>query len=118
MGVNAWWKGAADLLDLRIRRRRDGAAISSDQHQRRSKDDLSAVDAGAAGPQFLSDHDVGDVLDAHGHARPRGDDDLRNVVGVLYPAAGADHITLPVLLNVVGATADIVGLDGRDHLIE
>ena len=118
MGIHAGRKRAADLLDLRIRRRCDRTAVASDQHQRCSEDDLAAVDAGAAGAQLLTDHDVGNVLDADRDAGPRRHDDLRDVLDVFDPATGADHVPFAILFDVVGAPADVVGLNRLDDLIE
>ena len=118
MRVDARRQGTADLLDPGVGGRRDRAAVAADQHQRGSEHDLAPVDAGAAGAQFAPDRDIGHVLDADGNAAAGGHDDVGDVVHVLDAAGGADDVAFAVLLDVVGAAADVVGFDGGDHLTE
>jgi hypothetical protein len=49
---------------------------------------------------------------------PGRDDNVGDVVHVLDAAGRADDVTFAVLLDVIGAAADVVGLDRRDHLSE
>ncbi|MGY4501905.1 hypothetical protein ACVWYH_005862 [Bradyrhizobium sp. GM24.11] len=117
-GIDARRQGLADVLDLGVGGGGDGPAVAADQHQCGAEHDLASVDARTAGPQFLSDRDIGQIPDADGNAAPCGHHDLLDVLKILDTAGGPDHVALAVLLDVVRPAADVVGLDGGDDLLE
>jgi hypothetical protein len=107
-----------DVLDLRIGRRRDGAAVTADERQSGAQDHLAFVDARAAGSQLTSHRHPCEVLDAHRNPAAGGDADVTDLVKALDPAGGAHNVAFAVALDVIGAAARIVGFDRIDDLAE
>src|SRR5262249_45156879 len=90
----------------------------ADQHERRSDDDLLTVLARAAGAEIGPDADRSDVLDEDRRPEALADHDPRDLLGPLDAPGRADDVLLAVVLDVAGAGAQVVALEGVEQVPE
>ncbi len=107
-----------DRLDLGGSGSGHRPAVAADQHQRGAEHGLVPVEAGAAGAQFTTDRNLGQILHPQRCIATGGDDDLTDLGDILDAASGPHHIVLAVALDIVRAAAGIVGLHRLDDVGE
>ena len=95
---------------------RDDARVLTSQHEDGAEHDLLAVLRRRAGAQSRPDNDIRDIGDPDRYTAARGDDDLRQVVGVGRLTRHTNEDLFTAALDIARAGIGVVAFERFDHV--